>query len=356
MLRSRPFARPGTGLLRGRAVEAGWVLFAAANLAAMIVWPHWETVPFHFIWVSLTLVYGIRVWPGSATHLALALVALATAAVIADQARKGDPTWQEMFEVPLMSAMFLAIVWHARRRQAVLDAQQRFLNDASHDLRTPVTIARGHLELLRRDGTAGVDVALSELTRIERLTERPLLLARAEQPTFFVGVEIDVEQFLEDLFVRWVEVAPRAWRLRNLAAGTLSADPEALRTALDALLENAVRHTGEGDAIEIAARSRGRTLALEIGDEGPGIPPGSIDHIFDRFARADPSRSRAQGGAGRGLAIVQAIAAAHRGRCAVRSSPAGTTFALELPHFRAEPQARRSQDDGRGDGWPRRLG
>ena len=130
--------------------------------------------------------------------------------------------------IPLVLAIFVVLVWHGRRRQAalaevqavaeirasLLERQERFLHDASHELRTPVTIARGHLELLRRERpeTPELEVALDELGRMERLVDRLLLLAKSEQQGSAFQ-EIEVEAFLSDLFIRWSEVAPRAWRL-----------------------------------------------------------------------------------------------------------------------------------------------
>jgi signal transduction histidine kinase len=249
-----------------------------------------------------------------------------------------------------MSAMFLAMVWHARRRQEalraverqaeeraeLLDRQERFLHDVSHELRTPVTIARGHLEVLGRaqeEPQQEIEVALDELGRIERILQRLLLLAKADQPNFVVAEDIDVEAFLEDLLMRWSEAAPRVWRLGTLPAGTLNADPEALRIALDALLENAVKYTGEIDAIEVRAAGHGRRLVIEVEDEGRGIDPLALDRIFERFGRADSARTRTMGGAGLGLAIVDAIAKAHHGSCEVRATRKGTTFLLRLPGF-----------------------
>jgi signal transduction histidine kinase len=340
--------------LRLRAVELGWGVFAAANLVAMALWETWETIPFHFIWVSLTLVYGFRVWRIGATLWTLALVFLSTGVLILIDVHGGTQLAGELFEVPLMSAMFLAMVWHARRRQqalravqrlaeeraSLLERQERFLHDASHELRTPVTIARGHLEVLQRiAGAPEVEVALDELERIERIVERLLLLAKADQPDFVAAQDIDVEQFLEEVFMRWSEIAPRVWRLGSLARGTLRADPEALRNALDALLENAVKYTEGPDTIELRARAHGRQLAIEVADEGFEIAPDALARIFDRFARADAARTRAQGGVGLGLAIVDAIAKAHGGRCTVRSSEKGSAFALRLPGFRAASTA-----------------
>jgi signal transduction histidine kinase len=340
-------------------LELAWFTFAAANLAAMALWPTWETIPFHFIWVSLTLLYGFRVWEPAPTATVLSLVVVATGALILQDAFRGKQLWGELFEVPLMAAMFLAMVWHARRRQdavrrlqrevreraALLQQQKRFLHDVSHELRTPVTIARGHLEVLQRlDGPPGqeVEVALDELGRIEHILERLLLLARSNQPDFVVPAEIDVEHFMEDVFVRWSEVVPRGWTLGQLAPGTLRADPEALRIGLDALIENAVKATEPSDSITISCRAYGARLAIQVADEGGGIPPEALGHIFNRFARADPARSRAQGGAGLGLAIVDAIVRAHGGSCSAANSADGAVFTLRFPRFAARSAAVRA--------------
>jgi signal transduction histidine kinase len=248
-----------------------------------------------------------------------------------------------------MSAMFLAMVWHARRRQqalkevesladeraSLLDRQRRFVHDASHELRTPVTIARGHLELMPEQ-TPEIAIALDELSRVERIVDRLLRLATSDQPDFVIPETIDVESFLEDVFLRWTEVAPRLWRLGPLTNGVLQADPEALREALDALLENAVKYTEPQTEIELCSRAEGDTIVIDVRDEGRGIAPHAVGQVFERFARADAARSRAEGGVGLGLAIVAAIAKAHGGSCTVRTSSAGSTFSLTLPGFTAQ--------------------
>lgn len=336
------------GLLRLR-VEIAWVAFALVNYAAMIAWPAWETIPFHFVWISLTLLYGFRVWAIRPTLIVLGCVMAATAISIGFDAFHGIQLWGELFEVPLMAAMFLAMVWHARRRVdalhvaealaeerwSMLERQERFVHDASHELRTPVTIARGHLELMRRSGTAPeLDIALDELGRIDAMIERLLMLARADQPDFLMTTSIDVEALLEDVFMRWSELAPRAWRLGELAAGTLRADPERLRSALDALLENAVKYSPPHTTIELRSRVRGGTeLLIEIEDEGCGVPREAADRIFERFARVDSARTRSAGGVGLGLAIADAIARAHGGGCSLRSADHGSIFVVHLPLF-----------------------
>jgi signal transduction histidine kinase len=331
-------------------VELLWLGFAAANYAAMIVFPSWETIPFHFVWISLTLLYGFRVWPARPTLLVLGLVMAATGASIMVDAFRGIQLWGELFEVPLMAAMFLAMVWHARRRveaqaiaedraeqrRSLLERQERFIHDASHELRTPVTIARGHLELLApsNSGAAEVEIALDELARIDAIITRLLVLATADQPDFLALSEVRLDHFLEDVFMRWSEVAPRAWRLGPLAGGLLRVDPERLRTALDALLENAVKYSPEHAAIELRARDEGHgNVVIEVEDEGSGVPPEALERIFDRFARADAARTRSAGGVGLGLAIVDAIAKGHGGRCTVSSTASGSVFSLHLQGF-----------------------
>jgi len=339
---------PATGWFRRNRVEVLWGVFALANWVAMVYWPDWETIPFHFVWISLTLVYGFRVWSPRLTWAVLSIVAIATGASILSDAFQGFQLWGELFEVPLMSAMFLAMVWHARRRQdamqvaeeigdhraRLLERQEAFLHDVSHELRTPVTIARGHLELLRwsQGETNELRVALDELSRIERIVERLLLLAKAEQRDFVRPELVELEPLLSDIFLRWSGIARRAWRL-DLEAGPTQVfvDSEAFREAIDALLENAVKHSEDHTPITLRAYTDRSETVIEVVDEGCGVAPDAVDRIFERFARADEARTRALGGVGLGLAIVRAIAQAHGGGCTLTTSESGSTFALRLP-------------------------
>jgi signal transduction histidine kinase len=260
---------------------------------------------------------------------------------------------------PVMAVMCLVLLWHAGRHQeqllrarglsedrgSLLERQERFIHDASHELRTPLTIARGHLELLRSrtEGGRDLDVALEELGRLDEIISRLLLLAVAGQPDFLRLEDVDADRLLEDVFVRWSEIAPRAWRLGAIPRGHIQIDPERMRTALDALLENAVKYTNERDSIELRARLEGPdVLVIEVTDQGVGVPAEALEQIFERFARADPARGRSAGGVGLGLAIVDAIAKRHGGRCTVRSDSTGSVFALELPGFSpaAAPEVR----------------
>jgi len=342
-----------TGWLSPRPVDVAWGALSLGCLVVMIAWPAWETIPFHVIWISLTLLYGFRVWSPTVTGVVLGFVVIGTGACILSDAFDGLQLWGELFEVPLMSAMFLAMVWHARRRAqalatvealaderaALLERDERLLHNVSHELRTPVTIARGHLELLeRRIGgeSPELDVAFDELARMDRIVEKILLLARAEHPEWIERRPIPLVAFLEDVFMRWAEIAPRAWRLGSIVDVTLEADEPWLRAALDAILENAVHHTEPYAVIELSARGEPDTVVITVTDGGNGIPPESLEQIFERFARKDASRSRREGGAGLGLAIVAAIANAHGGSCSARNvAGAGASFELRLPLRRA---------------------
>jgi signal transduction histidine kinase len=175
---------------------------------------------------------------------------------------------------------------------------------------------------------------------MDAIVERLLVLAAAGQPEFLRVEPIEIEPFLEDVFMRWSELAPRAWRLGHLEAGFLTADPERLRAALDALIENAVKYSQDNAAIELSAHSAGTgELAIAVQDEGAGVPDEALGRIFERFGRADAARTRSAGGVGLGLAIVDTIAKAHGGRCTVRSTAHGACFALMLPRFAQPPRA-----------------
>jgi signal transduction histidine kinase len=245
------------------------------------------------------------------------------------------------------------MIWHSRRRQAadaasarvsaansrLLAAQVRFLQDASHQLRTPITIALGHAELLARTvadraGQRDIHVVVGELNRLRRLSERLLVIAASENPDFLRPELVAVDQLAAELLGCWRPAAARNWQLGPLDRATVAADRERLRLALDALLENAVQHTGPGDVIRLSA-VRGPdspAVSLVVQDSGPGIPPGEVAHIFERFATGSAPRHHA--GTGLGLALVQAVARGHGGEISVDSTPGdGSRFELRLPAY-----------------------
>jgi signal transduction histidine kinase len=331
-------------------IDVAWVLFSGLNLAAMLALPDWETVPFHFIWVSLTLLYGFRVWHLRPTMWALGAVVVATATAIGLDVTRNFQPIDEITEVPLMAAMFVAMMWHARRRLAttreiekvsetnlrLLERERRFVQDASHELRTPITVALGQIELIHRTATDPMirddaAIAIEELMRLRGLAERLLLLASVEDPDFLRMTATEADALVLEVLRRWTPT-PRRWEVGELAPVRVRVDPERIALALDSLIENAVKHTDPGDRIELSARRSGGDVVIAVSDSGPGISPEHLDRIFDRFGRADAGRSRESGGVGLGLSIVRAIAEVHGGSVAVRSHPGeGSTFELVLP-------------------------
>ena len=339
-------------------LDLAWAAFAVANLVAMGMVPGWETVPFHFIWVSLTLVYGFRVWDSFQTAAVLTAVVAATGTVLAYDILRHVESADELTEVPLMGAMFLAMVWHAQRRRGamedlrrvsdanlrLLEREREFVQDASHELRTPITVALGHAELIER-GSPDPELAedarilVDELLRLRRLADRLLLLATTEDPDFLSRAPVDVGELLAAARQRWAPTE-RRWRHGHYHPATVVGDPDRLELALDALIENAVKHTGPGDEIRLGARRDGDQVVIVVADSGSGMPADRLDVIFERFARLDEGRSRDRGGVGLGLAIVRAIVAAHGGTVRVRTRPgAGSVFELLLPAAPTDDQS-----------------
>ena len=334
--------------LRRYWVELGWGAFAAANLAIMFRLDIGQTVPFHFVWVSLTLVYGFRTWGPRPTFVVCLAVCALTSAAFLRPIRAGIVNPDEVTEVPLMAAMFVAMVWHARRRAAAMeqvrrlaDSEREFVRDASHSLRTPITVARGYAELIWSAHAAtqtGEDaqVVLGELGKLTRISERLLMLARAERPDFLRRAGLDLEDLVNRTARRWTAAAPRRWQVEVDADGELLADAERLELALDALIENAVGATDPGDRILLRAGCDGDDAVIEVLDDGTGIPPGHLTRVFDRFWRVNGDSARDSGGTGLGLSIVKAIVEAHGGTVAVTSALGeGSTFTIRLPDFHA---------------------
>jgi two-component system OmpR family sensor kinase len=377
-VRAQGLVRPPQ--LRPVAPDIAWAAFVGLNLVAMRLFPEWQTVPFLAIWVSLTVIYGFRLWRLQPTILTLAAVTLATGGIIGVQVLKGQQDADYLAEVPLIALMFLVMVLHGRRRLAatqerlaameqvqrisqenvrLLEQQRQFLVDASHELGTPITVALGHAELIEQAVTeqavteqavteqavagqtitdqsvaADARVVVGELARLRRLTNRMLLLASAGTPGFLQVAPVATDSLVLDALERWGHV-PRRWRLGEAAEAVVPGDADRLTVALDALLENAVAHTKPGDRIEVSVALEDGHAVIGVADSGCGIAPDDLARIFGRFARAEPYRSREAGGFGLGLPIVHAIAEAHHGSVRVRSNNGhGATFEMVIPAAR----------------------
>jgi signal transduction histidine kinase len=303
----RPAGRPD-------ALDMTWAALWLLGLACIVIYTRWDAVPFHFVWITVLLL------------------------------------------------MFGLVMRHAHRRQAVdterarvseenarlLAAQRRFLQDASHQLRTPITIALGHAELLARELTGSqhgrdIHVVTGELTRLKSLAERLLLIATSENPEFLHAEPVALDGFAMEVLRRWRPTAQRRWQLGRLDAVTVSADRERLGLAVDALLENAVQHTGPDDVIRLSVRCVRGSAHVIVTDSGCGIPRAELGYIFDRFRTGSNAGRPSAGqprGTGLGLALTRAIAHGHGGEVLVRSTPgSGSTFEFVLPAPALDPAA-----------------
>jgi signal transduction histidine kinase len=236
-----------------------------------------------------------------------------------------------------------------------LKGQREFIADASHELRTPITVIRGQLEVLAaQERPSADDVRLTEqhvqreITRISRLVDDLLLLAQAEHTDFLRPERIDLPTFVQQLWDGISLTAERRFELGRVPAGTLRADPDRLAQALNNLARNAIAQTKDGSglvALEVDQPEPGQIRFVVI-DDGPGIPIVERERVFERFHRTDPARTRSMGGAGLGLAIVRAIADAHHGYVrAIEPLPGagGARVELLLPGFEPLAAGRRTE-------------
>jgi two-component system, OmpR family, sensor kinase len=231
-------------------------------------------------------------------------------------------------EVGLLAATFNAML---DRLEHAFATQRRFLDDAGHELRTPITIVRGHLELLeeepeqRRETLA---LVMDELDRMSRMVNELLELAKAEEPDFLAPEPVELGPLTKELHAK-ASALPGTWLLEGSGDGVIVADRQRLTQALMQLAENAVQHAGSEQPIGIGSALANDQARIWVRDRGPGIDPEEQQHLFDRFSRG---RSGDSDGAGLGLAIVKAIAEGHGGRVEVDSRRgAGATFTIVLP-------------------------
>ena len=230
---------------------------------------------------------------------------------------------------------------HAERRRGE-ERMRRFLADASHELRTPLASIAGYAELMNR-GTDRIEPVLAwrrvsaESARMTGLVEDLLLLARLDEGRPLQSAEVDMAVLVAKA-VRDARIAGGGhhWRLdlRLDAPALVVGDAGRLHQVVSGLLANARTHTPPGTTVTATVEATDARCVVRVRDDGPGIPPALLPTVFERFTRADTSRSRADsgsGGAGLGLAVAAAVTAAHGGRLDVSSVPGRTEFTVELP-------------------------
>jgi two-component system, OmpR family, sensor kinase len=220
------------------------------------------------------------------------------------------------------------------RLESVFQGEREFVQDASHELREPMTIVRGYVELWETDPDERqrtAQRALDELDRMGRIVDDLRLLAEAEQPGFLRLEWLDLGDLTRELASKAEALATRGWQVESAGGGRFLADRHRLTEAVMNLVHNAVQHTVESDTIAIAMEAVDRMVRISVRDTGAGIPVGDQALIFGRFARGSGAHLR-YGGSGLGLAIVTAVATAHGGRVDLESRLGeGSTFTILIP-------------------------
>ncbi len=311
-------------------VDLAWVLLWILGLAGILIFERWEAIPFHLMWITFALLYRFQIRNTGATVWILTGMVITTFGAIGVDVLRGEQPADELTEVPLMAAMFWVMMWHGRRGQAanaegarisaenarLLASQRRFLQDASHQLKIPITIALGHSELLAghladNQDKRDINVIVGELNRLRLLSDRLLLIAASANSDFLQLQPLELDQFVIDVLSRWQPAANRRWQIGHLDDATVLADTERLAMAVDALLENAVQHTEQGDFIRLSVTrdDRADQARLLVEDSGSGIRDSELANIFERFMTG--SHAPGQRGTGLGLALARAVSEGH---------------------------------------------
>lgn len=220
------------------------------------------------------------------------------------------------------------------RLEDAFASQRDFVSDAGHELRTPITIVRGHLDTLGDDPQEREDVLAivsDELDRMSRIVDDLLTLAKAEQPDFLRLEDVDLDLLTDELHAKAQQLGPQRWVLAGVGTGRITADRQRLTQAVVNLAANAAQHAPADSEIALSSAIDGERATLRVVDRGPGIAPADAERVFDRFARGRTGARRSDG-AGLGLSIVRAIAHAHGGDVAHTPTPGGgATFTITVP-------------------------
>ena len=235
-----------------------------------------------------------------------------------------------------LSALAQTINSMLDRLETSVQGQRQLLDDVGHEIRTPLTIARGHLELMDLDDPAEAratrDLVISEMDRMGGLVDDLLTLARSKQPDLLRPEMTDVVQLTDETLTKATSLGVRQWQLDSVAEVTTWLDPRRISQAWLQLAANAVQYSQPGSVVALGSAVDNGELLLWVRDEGQGIDPADQERIFERHVRGSAST-----GSGLGLSIVTAIAESHQGRVECESRPGeGSVFTIHLP-VRGQP-------------------
>ena len=296
------------------------------------------------ILIGLTMISMILAAGASWFSIHQALLPLATVTDTAEQITRADDLSRRI-PYPAspkdeIGTLIRAFNRTLERLENLFTAQQRFLADVSHELRTPLTVIKGNADLIRKFGPddESLDTIKDEADRLTRMVGDLLLLAQAESgklPLTMVAVPLD--ELLTDVFQQMRVLAGEKVRLKltDIDQAIVLGDRDRLKQVLINLTSNAIHYTPAGGEVFLSLSKSGEVARVIVRDTGPGIPPGDLPHIFDRFYRGEKSRTRSKtSGFGLGLSIAHFIVEGHHGRIEVDSHEGqGTAFAVFLPLF-----------------------
>ena len=247
---------------------------------------------------------------------------------------RASTRWGPMDEVGQLATTFDHMIEHLDR---AFQSQKKFVADASHELRSPLTVVRGNLDLLRRnlskeDRQESLRALEVETARMVKIVDDLLLLAEVDSGQLEQKEAVTLKEIIEEEMKRARPLAgKRQLVIHRQEDLVVNGDSHRLKRLIGNLIDNAIRYTPEDGTITLSLFRDGDWACLEVGDTGVGIAPQHLPHIFDRFYRADKARSRSKGGAGLGLALVKDIAEQHGGMVTVTSEPGkGSTFTVRL--------------------------
>lgn len=355
---------PIVSTLRRHVPELAWAAFAAANLIVMLRLSEWQTVPFHLIWLSISILYGFRMWSVRNTVLTLGMVMAVTGYALIVPVVRGHAGLEgldESTEVPLMASIFLAMVWHARRRQAAMreteqalererDAVERleamdevkntFLQAVSHDLRTPLTAILGFALSLQKEEELGLSAEdrrelatrlASNARKLNRLVTDLLDLDRLQRGVIEPALSPTDVGALARSVLGGMDGLPNGRIQAELGSVVVPIDAAKVERILENLLVNANRHTPADAHIWLRVTTQDTGVLIVVEDDGPGVPEGFRTTIFEPF-RQGPDGGDPSPGVGIGLSLVARFSELHGGRAWMEErAGGGASFKVYLP-------------------------